>query len=266
MNIQRERRRLSGQAIEGDTYDRVDLRGALAFGSTWIRCSFTNSKFGQARLDDATFVDCSFTGCDLSQATLVSRFRNCTFVHCDFSQAQIVAAHIAGAMFKKCRFQYANFTRATLDHVGLIGCDLHGANLDFAATYDVDFTGTSFWGALIPINCAMFVGNTFDRAQLHRFLGLLLHARGDWLEEIAPLVDPIHGRLIDRLVDEETAEIERDRNPDRPDDGRGRIGALDSEVEEGRGADRAPQAHLVAGRDRERSEATVAGACPPEEN
>lgn len=226
MNIQRERRRLSGQLFEGGRYERLDLRGALGFQSGWSHCRFESVRFGQARFDQSTFADCSFVRCDFGQATLFSTFRNCTFDHCDFSQAQMLAAIISNSTFEKCRFQYANLTRACLSDVRLLQCDFHGAILDLAASERLDFTGSSFWGAVIPINCAFFYGNRFDRSQVHRLLALLLHGLGGWRDDLLPLVDAKDRQLVDRLVDAET----KDENGNGVDGGGRRSVPMDPEV------------------------------------
>lgn len=210
MNIERNRRRLTGHRYEGLAFEGLDLRGALAESSLWINCTFDRVKFGQAALGNGTFQGCRFTDCDFGQATLISRLYRCAFTDCDFSQALFAGADIQATTFAHCRFQYANFQRATLTDVGLIDCDLHGAALDFAVSRRVDFSGSSLWGALIPLNCAMFVGNTFDRRQVHHLLALLCHGKGGWREGLVPHVDRASQKLVTRLVgtflDEEVAE------------------------------------------------------------
>lgn len=199
-SLSADRRRLSGGTYEDGNYEGLDLRGGLAYGSVWTRCSFERCRFGQAAFEGAVFAECRFVACDFTQAKLSGRFRGCWFARCDFSQAEMPAAYITLSQFKRCRFQYANLDRATLDRVDLLDCDFHGANLNLAVSTKLDFSGSSFWGALVPINCAMFSGNRIDREQAHRLLALLLTAEGDWKKEIETLVDPKAKALIARLV------------------------------------------------------------------
>jgi hypothetical protein len=128
----------------------------------------------------------------------------------------------------RCRFQYADFTRAVLTNVSILDSDLHGARLDLVASENIDWTGSSLWGALIPINCAFFSGNTFDQDQVHRLLALLLHAKGGWKGPLMGIVDFKSRMLVDRLVNEEEKD---DGGPGVPaedqslgrDDGRGLV-------------------------------------------
>jgi Pentapeptide repeats (9 copies)/Pentapeptide repeats (8 copies) len=248
MKIQGERRRLTGRIIEGETLERLDLRGALAFGSSWASCHFEQVRFGQARFDQATFADCTFSRCDFGQAGLLSTFRGCAFDLCDFSQAAFTAAHVSRSRFKKCRFQYATFVQAAVLDVAFLDCDFHGANLDLMVSKNVDWSGSSLWAAVIPINCAFFAGNTFDHDQVQRFLALLLHAKGEWRDSLLPHVDSAARKLVDRLVDEQTQEeeISAPEQSKRDDDGRRAGEPLGHQTMAERDRDRAfDRPHLV---------------------
>lgn len=202
MDIQKSRRRLGGHIATDQTFTNLDLRGMVAQQSVWTRCHFVKCKLGQVALGDATFIDCHFVDCDLGQATLVSRLYQTTFTNCNLDQAVLTGADIQGSMFRNCRMEYVNMERATLRNVEMLDCALHGARLDFAESDSVDFTGSNLWGAVIPINCAFWVGNRFDRRSLHMLLGLINRSAGDTntRDDVRSITDERYERLVNRLV------------------------------------------------------------------
>lgn len=219
MSIQRQRRRLSGQEFVDQTYTGLDLRNAVAQGCRFIRCKFIDCKMDLGAFGDATFVECVFERCSLLQAQLVSRLYSCGFAGCSMDQVMLTGADIQDTSFTDCRMQYSNWDRSTVQRTEVRDCDLHGARLDFAVTEGVDFTGSNLWGVVVPISCATFVGNRFDRRQMHMLLALLSKSLGNDHERtrIRSLVDERYERLVGRLVN---AEIDGGESQACQDEGR----------------------------------------------
>jgi fluoroquinolone resistance protein len=199
MTLQRQRRRLSGSVHEAETFQSMDLRNSIAVSSVFKDCTFKDCKFNGATLDNATFDNCIFLRCSMQMCRLISRLYGCTFADCDLDQSAFNGADIRGTVFRACRLEYAIFDRATVIDGKFLNCQLHGARLDFAETQNVDFTGSNLWGAVIPISCATFVGNRFDRRQIGLFLAILTKTL-DYDERLPGVVDPLYMKMMDRLV------------------------------------------------------------------
>lgn len=215
MTLQGRRRRLSGGFFDGESYRQMDLRGAIAVSSGWHNCRFEGINFGRARFENATFLGCVFENCQFQQASLISRIGGSTFNKCDFDQASFVAAEISDSDFSNCRFQYADFTRGILRNVQMHGSNFHGANLDFAATTNIDYSGSNLWSAVIPLNCATFIGNRFDRRQVAYLLALVAHAEIDPLlrRDLLSLAGKRAVGVVGRLVQHATAENDSSAAP-----------------------------------------------------
>jgi uncharacterized protein YjbI with pentapeptide repeats len=178
LSITKDRRRLSGQLLEGITDHRADCRNALATGSTWRECSIDASQFGQANFANAFFDRCTFRRCSFDQAVLIARFQDCTFTECSFDQASFAAAEIRNTTFDGGSADYSTWERATvLD--SKLGLSLHGARLDFAEGRGVDWSGANLWNALIPLGCAFFAGSRVDAREEEMFLALLMETKGE---------------------------------------------------------------------------------------
>lgn len=207
--LSRERRRLSGQLFEDQTFTNEDVRNGLADQAGFKNCTFVDCEFANASLGGAALIGCKFTGCDFRGAVMVARIYDCEFTDCDLDQATFGGAHVRGTRFTRCRFQYTDWTRATVEQTSFLRCSMHGARLDMAVSRGLDFSGSNLWGALIPLGCAMFVDNRFDRRQLHMLLALLQRIDGPdavaTVRAVRPLIDPKTLKLVDRLVDGEAA-------------------------------------------------------------
>jgi uncharacterized protein YjbI with pentapeptide repeats len=132
---------------------------------------------------------------------LVSRIYRSTFTACSFDFARFNGADVRGVSFTRCRAQYSTWPLATLENVKL-DCDLRGAKLDLAQSDGIDFTGANLWAAVIPINCAFIVGNTFDERTAGCFLALMSRAKlppglREWVEEAIPKHSK---RLVERIM------------------------------------------------------------------
>lgn len=244
MSIQKNRRRLSGQEFVDRTFQGEDLRNGIAQGSRWVRCTFVECKLDGANFGDATFVECKFERCTLRQTILVSRIYWSRFHECEMDQVQLTAADIQNAQFLDCRLDYSNWDRATVQRTGINDCGMHGARLDFAETKDVDFSGSNLWGVVVPISCATFSGNRFDRRQMHMLLALLSKSIGNDSERgaIRSIVDVRYQRSVDRLVD---AQVNGESGETSPDESRAVYAELDHQDSEV--GDRGDSPRFVAG-------------------
>lgn len=237
MNIQRDRRHLSGSNFVDETFANLDLRNAVAQNGEWLRCKFINCKLDQATFANATFVNCVFESCEMRQTIMVSRIYSCTFRFCQMDQASFNGADIQDSRFDKCRAEYSQWSAATLVRTA-VDCELHGARLDINRSDRVDWTGSNLWGAVVPISCATFVGNRFDKRQMHLFLALLCKSTGNDndREDVRSLVDERFQRLLDRLVID--AEIDGDARPEGDHEGGTVSGELVNQASEvGAGSD-----------------------------
>lgn len=232
-SIQKNRRRLAGQEYVDQSYANLDLRNAQAYQSRWVRCTFTNCKLDQAYFADATFVGCVFTDCSLTQATLVTRIYSTTFENCNLDQVLLKGADIQDSRFTG-RAQYSDWQNATILRTE-VSIDLHGARMDITASTGVDWSGSNLWGAVVPLGCAFFAGNIFDKRSLHVFLALVTKTRGNDNDrsDIGRLVDARYKRIVDRLVLEDDSTIDGDSSATRNDEGgavRGSVSTEEAEV------------------------------------
>lgn len=205
MELSKHRRRLSGNLFEDRTFTNEDVRNALADQAGFKKCKFKNCKFANASFAGATFLECEFEDCDFRGAVLTARIYDSKFVRCDLDQASFASAHVVASRFEVCRLQYCSFYRATVERTSFIDCSLHGAVLDFAVSSGLDFTGSNLWSAVIPLGCGFFLGNRFDRRQLHMLLSLLGRLECpdsvDTMARVREVVDGKTYRLVTRLID-----------------------------------------------------------------
>lgn len=201
MRIQLSRRRLSGAEHADETFEDLDLRNALAFGSIWKNCTFKRIKFGQADFRNATFFECRFEDCDFSQAILVCRINFTKFLRCVFDQANFSGSNVNDSEFTQCRAEYSAWIGAVVERTKM-DLSLRGANLDFGVTDNLDFTGANLWSALLPMNCQGLVGNTFDKRQVHLFLAALCKAviPEEDKKAVSSIVIPRYAKMVDRLI------------------------------------------------------------------
>lgn len=202
MSLQRHRRLLAGSTWNDVTFSRQDLRHAIAVGATFTNCTFRDCKLNLGRFEGASFFGCHFEDCSFEQAELRALFRNCVFVECNLDAALFNGAILERTYFERCRLEYAVFTRATVIGGGFLGCQLHGTYLDVAESSGVDFSGSNLWGAVIPLGCAVIVGNKFDHRQLHLLLGVVSKAVLDIRDSqtLGLILDPRVLRMVEKLV------------------------------------------------------------------
>lgn len=193
--------RLSGAEVVDGYYEGVDVRGALAQSSRWLGTTFKSCRLSNAAFADATFDRCRFIDCDFSgkETALVSRIYNSTFEACNFDHARFLGAEIIGCRFVRCRAQHSDWSRATVIDT-ILFIDLRGATLNFAQTRNVDFTGANLWSAMLPFNCAGFVGNTFADREINMFLSLLGDSKSRLAKELEKRVTPWYRAIYRRLM------------------------------------------------------------------
>ena len=75
-------------------------------------------------------------------------------------------------LFLNCRLAYSTFALATLHDVSFSGCNLHGADLDYAAADGVSYKDTMLWGAKTAFGCSFWTAE-FDEESCRRFLALV---------------------------------------------------------------------------------------------
>ncbi len=229
------------------SWSDMDLRGMVAQGALFNRCTFTRCKMDQAALGDATFVNCVFLKCGLRQAALVSRIYWCEFYDCEMDQAMLTGSDIQDSTFRGSRLEYSTFTRSTLKRVRFEDCALRGAHLDFAASDGLEFSHSNLWGAVVPMSCAFWNGTKLDKRSMHVLLALLTHTEGNdnEREQLRTLVENRYLRAVGRLVN---AEINGEGIPQSEDESRpvhNELGHQGTEV--GIGSDPQPGPRILAG-------------------
>lgn len=200
MLLSKLRRTLPGSKHEGEVFEGLDLRHALMGLAEFKDCTFRDTKLFKADMRDATFINCTFDNCDLTQAIVIARLYGCRFVDCNLDAALFNGADIRETWFKEGRAEYADFSRASMFGGGFKHVNMHGARLEFAQTDNVDFQGSNLWGAVIPISCAVLVGNHFDTRQIHSLIALLLHSHWNFSAEMTHHIQERYKKMVNRLV------------------------------------------------------------------
>lgn len=199
LEIDRQRMRLAGSEVTDAYYQRVDVRGGVAEYSRWLGCTFIDCRLSTSAFTGATFDRCRFVRCDFSKAILVSSIYRTEFDSCNLDDCTLRGADIQGTTFTRSRAQRSDWTRANLKDCKL-DLDLRGAVLNFSSTDNVDFTGANFWSALLPFNCAGFVGNTFDERQIELFHCLLGASTTEQAKALGAAVKPWYRAVFKRLM------------------------------------------------------------------
>jgi uncharacterized protein YjbI with pentapeptide repeats len=193
--------RLSGLKIEKQVVEGADLRHALAQGTLWNEVVFRGTRFTGADLSGSTFKDCTFEKCQMTGGVWTVRMHGCQVIECDLDDSSFVAAYLSKNAFVGCRAQFSNWHRATIVE-SKMDIDFRGAHLNFASTSDVDWSGSGFWSAMIPLNCAMFTGNTFDERQVRGLAALLLQGKlpEKLVFKVNALTDARARKMVETLV------------------------------------------------------------------
>lgn len=98
---------LVDSGLQDVTVSESRLGGVQAFGTSWIRARFENTKIGfinlrQSRFTTARFVDCTIDELDLSASTLKDVvFENCTIEHLVMTGATCTKVDLRGARISK---------------------------------------------------------------------------------------------------------------------------------------------------------------------
>lgn len=201
VDLEAQRMRLSGLKVEKVEVKGADLRNALAQGSIWNEVVFDGVRFSGADFSGSTFVNCTFTHCNMQYAAWTVRMHGCKLIECDLDQASFQAAFFTESHFAGCRAQFSNWHRATINDSKL-EVDFRGAHLNLAASNNVDWSGSGFWSAMIPLNCAMFVGNTFDDRQVRGLAALLLRSKlpEGLVFKVNALTDARARKMVEKLI------------------------------------------------------------------
>ena len=167
----------------GGTYEhqfcRGDFRNALAYQAKFTGIKFQETPWSGANLSGSTFLDCTFEKCDLRLANLnATTFRNCRFTECLLDQATFHSASLKGVEIEGGRAQYASFWNASVSEVKL-DTNLHGADLRYAASNNLDYGEANPWGCQVSLNCANFKDVKISERNLELLLALVCQTAGN---------------------------------------------------------------------------------------
>jgi uncharacterized protein YjbI with pentapeptide repeats len=206
MSLLTLKRRAEGLTYEDEVFEGTDLRSMRAYGAKFIKCLFKDCKLDLADLRNTRFDACMFENSsiqrvDFSTACLVG----VSFTRCDLEQSSFMAAHLDDVSFAHCRMAYGDtlFQNATVRaKVHLLGCNLHGSNLDFRQVEPgaLKMTDCNLWGAKTAFGCAFWQGE-FDEKTCQRFLALV--ARVYPVNDVRVKLMSMAGdqyRVVDRAV------------------------------------------------------------------
>ena len=208
LSLARQKRRLQGYKGQSLSLDRTDLRSAKAFASAWEGCTFNEVNFNLTDFTNASFTECEFTLCTGLQANFFgARFVNCKIRDADFEQANFSACWIDQTIFAYSRLCYTVFHDATLWNTTIKNCNLHGAELLFHQTRNVDYAGSNLWGVKVALGCPFFQSK-FDEKQKQMFVALVARI---WPENnIGKRLEEYAGEefaLVERLMRDEDGDI-----------------------------------------------------------
>jgi len=170
-SLVKSKRRLYGLSFENGVFDGLDLRFAVAYGTTWTACTFVGVDFRMANLNTSKFIACKFKDCDLSQVNLAAgQFVKCCLTRCNL-QMSAMPSFVTGTEFATCQMQYASFADSIVTNTAYLDCNLHGADLRFSQGKDIRWDGSNLWGAAVNIGCQFF-DQAFDTEQVKVFLSM----------------------------------------------------------------------------------------------
>lgn len=184
MSLVNYKRRAEAIKMEGEAFQKVDLRSMKAFGSTFTNCWFTGCDLDLTDWRASKFEDCHFFNCSMRLVNLAtSFFDGCMFVDCDLEQASFMGSQFRDVEFRNCRMAYGEtlFQDATAKaKLVLEDCNLHGSSLDFREVEPgaLVFTRSNLWNAKMSMGCAIWNGS-FDERLVKQFLALVARVSGD---------------------------------------------------------------------------------------
>jgi uncharacterized protein YjbI with pentapeptide repeats len=167
-----------------------DFRNSLAFKATFAGVTFHECKMGLSNFAGSVFKDCKFDDCDLGKANFnACKISGTRFVDCNLDQATFKSADIRGTVIEGGRAEYADFEEAAVQDVRL-DTQLHGADLRFSMSKELDYGNSNFWGASFRFSCAQFNGVRLSPHNFERFLAILCRTVGNEsrLPEVLKLV------------------------------------------------------------------------------
>lgn len=180
-----------------------DFRCGLAMESVLKNCRFDQAKLDGINCSGSKLTNCTFDRCTLNGAVLsASTLTNCEFIECELDMARFDAAILQNVGFTGGRAEYSSFQEATvLD--SRFDIQLHGADLRFADSRNVDYGDSNLWGAAITAGCAQFRGNRFSDRQVDIFLALVAQASGpERRARIEAVIEPKYLEMATLLLQE----------------------------------------------------------------
>lgn len=178
------KRRAEAIKVEGEVFEKLDLRSMKAFGSTWRDCIFRECRFDLTDWRGSKFESCAFSRCELPLVNFsTSFFEDTDFVACNLEQASFMGSHMRDVTFNDCRMAYGEtmFQDVTVKSgVAFHGSNLHGSSLDFreVAPKALRFDGCNLWGAKISMGCTVW-NSTLDDRTVRQFLALVARVSDD---------------------------------------------------------------------------------------
>lgn len=174
----RSRRRLT-RGVYCNEEIRGDFRCGLAMEVTLKNCRFVECRLDGINFSGSKMTNCSFESCTLNGAILnASILVNCEFLDCQMDMARFDAAILQNCKLKGGRAEYSSFLEASIMD-SLLDLQLHGADLRFADSRNVDYGDSNLWGVSFNASCAQFVANKLSERQIDLLLGLLAQAASE---------------------------------------------------------------------------------------
>ncbi len=184
MRLTQIKRRAEAIKVEGEHFERLDLRSMKAFGSSWKDCIFTDCDFDLADIRASKFDSCEFVRCPMRLVNLQTGFfETVSFVECDLEQASFMGSQFRNVSFEDCRLAYGETMFQDVTAKGGVifrGSNLHGSSVDFreADQGAVSFERCNLWGARLSLGCAFWNG-AFDDRLVRQFLALVARVSED---------------------------------------------------------------------------------------
>ena len=202
-SLTNRKRRLAGFRSVGESYVNLDLRSALAFGSSWskgkmVNCRLDGASFRQATFEDFTFENCTGLLVDFS----IGKWTNVGAKFCGFTQSAFGGTVFRDVAFDQCELDYSVFADAMGQNLKMDGCSCHGADLRFQDMTGFDPRGSNLWSAHVQLGCQFFQGS-FDERQARLFLAMVARRYPD--ADIASRLKELCGKeydVVERLMRE----------------------------------------------------------------
>jgi uncharacterized protein YjbI with pentapeptide repeats len=173
-----DRRRLSHRNFKDEEVSG-DFRNGVAVQSTLEKVHIHDAPMDAFNFTNAVFLDCSFIRCSLKLSSFnAAVLKNVRFEDCDLDQASFRHASLTNIQIIGGRAEYSVFEDVEVKGV-LFDTQLHGADLRFGRSHDLDFGTSNLWAASIKVNCTTFADVKLDRRSLEVFMGLLSKTVGN---------------------------------------------------------------------------------------